>query len=133
MSRLAIDPGTLWTIIENVVESFHFFKQRCELHFSVQNIPEEKQVEHILIISCEEGLRRFNSWKFENQSDKLNPAVVWEKFLETFRVPKNFRIARFCLQKYILKDSENNDDFLARCRLQAKKCKFRDEKKRRSD
>lgn len=38
----------------------------------------------------------------------------------------NFRIARFYLRGYKQKNTENIDDFVARCRLQAKKCRFRD-------
>ena len=41
---------------------------------------------------------------------------------------KNKSIARFCLQNYSQKETENIDDFRARCRLQAQKCKFRDER-----
>ena len=38
------------------------------------------------------------------------------------------RIARLCLQNYSQKETGNIDDFLARCRLPAQKCKFRDER-----
>lgn len=56
------------------------------------------------------------------------PAVIWKKFLEQLEPQINFRIAHFCLQKSIQEDSENIDEFLARCLLQAKECKFRNEK-----
>ena len=64
-----------------------------------------------------------------NDADRRNPAVIWEKFLEQIEPQVNFRIARFCLQNFSQKETENIDDFLARCRLQAQKCKFRDERK----
>ena len=51
-----------------------------------------------------------------------------EKFLEQIEPQVNFRIARFCLQNYSEKETENIDDFLVRCRLQAQKCKFRDKR-----
>ena len=40
----------------------------------------------------------------------------------------NFRIAHFCLQNYLHKETGNIDDFLTKCRLKAQKCKFRDER-----
>ena len=87
-----------------------------------------KQVDHILLLSGREGLRRYNSWSFGNDADRRNSAVVWGKFLEQKEPQVNFRIAHFCLQNYLQKETENIDDFLARCRLQAQKCKFRDER-----
>ena len=104
----------------NLVESLKFFQQQCELFFSVKGIAENKQADHILLLSGKEGLRRYNSWSFGNDADRCNPAVIWEKFLEQTQV--NFRITRFCLQNYSQKETENIDDFLARCRLQAQKC-----------
>ena len=74
-------------------------------------------------MSGKEGLRQYNSWSFINEADRHNPSVIWEKFLEQLKP----RIARFCLQNYSQNETENIDDFLARCRLQAHKCKFRDE------
>ena len=54
--------------------------------------------------------------------------MIWEKFLEQIEPQVNFRIARFCLQNYSQEETENSDDFQARYRLQAQKCKFRDER-----
>ena len=112
----------------NLVESPKFFKQRCELFFSVKGIAGNKQVRHILLLSGKEGLRRYNSWSFGNDADRRNPSVIWEKFQEQIQPQVNFRIACFCLQNYSQKETENIDDFLARCRLQAQKCKFSDER-----
>ena len=112
----------------NLVESLKFFKQQYELFFSVKGIAENKQVDHILLLSGKEELRWYNSWSFGNNSDRRNPAVIWEKFLEQIEPQVNFWIAHFCLQNYSQKETENTDDFLARCRLQVRKCKFRDER-----
>ena len=54
------------------------------------------------------------------------PRIIWRKFEERLEPQVNFRTARFYLREYKLKNTENIDDFLARCKLQAKKCKFRD-------
>ena len=53
--------------------------------------------------------------------------MIWEKFLEQIKPQVNFWIAHFCLQNYSQKETENIDDFQARCTLQMQKCKFRDE------
>ena len=46
--------------------------------------------------------------------------------MERLEPQVNFRIARFYLREYKQKNTENIDDFVARCKLQAKKCKLRD-------
>ena len=66
----------------NLVESQEFFKQQCELFFFVKSIAENQQLDHILLLSGKEGLRRYDSWSFGNDVDRRNPAVIWEKFLE---------------------------------------------------
>ena len=109
------------------MESFEFFKQQCELYFSVRGIDEDKQVDYILLLSGKEGLRRYNSWSFANEADRRNPSVICEKFLQQLEPQINFRIARFSLQNYAQNETENIDDFLARCRRKALKCKFTDE------
>ena len=111
---------------ENLVDSFRFFKQRCKQYFFVKNIPIEEQVDHILLLAGEEGLRRYNAWTFENDSDRADPEIIWCKFEERLEPQVNFHIARFYQREYKLKNTENIDDFVARCKLQAKKCKFRD-------
>ena len=52
--------------------------------------------------------------------------VIWEKFRGQ-STTENFRICRMNLQKFMQKDGETIDDFIMHCRLQAQKCKFRDE------
>ena len=125
MNTNARGPLIYW-YSENLVDSFRFFKQRCKLYFSVKNIPAEKQVDHILLLTGEEGLIRYNAWTFENDSDRADPEIIWRKFEERLEPQVNFRIARFYLREYKQKNTEDNDEFVARCKLQAQKCKFRD-------
>ena len=125
MNTNACEPVMYWDS-ENLVDSFRFFKQRCKLYFSVKNIPTEKQADHILLLAGEEGLRRYKAWTFENDSDRADPEIIWHKFEEQLEPQVNFRIAQFYLREYKQKNTENIDDFVARCKLQARKCKFRD-------
>ena len=85
-----------------------------------------KQVDPILLLAGDEQLRRYNTWTFENDSDRADPEIIWRKFEERLEPQVNFRMARFCLREYKLKNTENIDDFVARYKLQVKKCKFRD-------
>ena len=91
------------------------------MYFSVKNIPTEKRVDHILLLAGEEGLRKYNAWTFENHSDRADPEIIWRKFEEQREPQINFHIARFYLREYKQKNTENIDDFVARCKLQAKK------------
>ena len=93
MSNHTCEPFMSWET-PNLVESLKFFKQQYELFSSVKGIAENKQVDHILLLSGKEGLRRYNS--FGNNADRRNPAVIWEKFLEQIEPQVNFRIAQFC-------------------------------------
>ena len=124
MNTNASEPVIYWDS-ENLVDSFRFFKQRCKLYFSVKNIPIEKQVVHILLLAGEEGHKRYNARTFENDSDRADPEIIWRKFEKRLEPQVNFRIAQFCQCEY-KQNTENIDDFIARCKLQAKKCKFRD-------
>ena len=125
MNTNACEPVMYWDL-ENLVDSFRFFKQRGKLYFFVKNIPAEKLVDYILLLAGEEGLRKYNAWMFENDSDRADPEIIWCKFEERLEPQVNFCIARFYLREYKQKNTENIDDFVARFKLQAKKCKFRD-------
>ena len=92
---------------KSLVESLKLFQQQWELFFSVKGIAENKQVDHILLLSGKEGLRRYNSWSFGNNADRRNPAVIWERFLEQTEPQANFRIAHFYLQNYSQNETEH--------------------------
>ena len=49
-----------------------------------------------------EGLRRFNSWKFEKEADKWNPAVVWDKLQEFFDRWASFFAVLVCETEVLL-------------------------------
>lgn len=101
------------------------YKQRCSLYFAVKKIKAEDQVNHILLNAGEEGLKIFNSWSLSAAEEK-NPEVIWEKFSTHVEPKTNFRIARFQLQK-MKQEDESIDKYVSRIKLQAFKCKFRDD------
>ena len=102
------------------------FKQQCELYFSVKDVADAKQVDHILLFSGESGIRKFNSWRLTD-AQKKDPKIVWEKFLGQVDTKENWRVARLYLQKYKQEEKETIDDYVSRLKLQALKCKFEDE------
>ena len=101
------------------------FKQRCTLYFTVKDIKAEKQVNYILLNSGDEGLKIYNSWSLSAE-EAQKPDVVWEKFTTHVEPKSNFRIARLQLQK-MKQEDESIDNYVSRIKLQAFKCKFRDE------
>ena len=109
----------------NLSESFKLFQQQCNLMFDVKDIKKEKQVSHILLLTGQEGLKRFNSWGLSAE-DAKTPDVIWQKFEEQLDPPENFRIARLVMQKYRQGETESIDDFVNKCKLQAQKCEFKD-------
>ena len=123
--KMAETPHFNWSS-PNLTESFKLFKQQCNLMFDVKDIKVEKQVSHILLMTGQEGLKRFNSWGLSDDNAK-NPAIIWKKFEEQLDPPENFRIARLVLQKYRQGESESIDEFINKCKLQAQKCDFKDE------
>lgn len=107
----------------DLVSAFKMFKQKCELYFSVRDIKAEKQVDYILLLAGEEGIQRFNAWNLSGD-DAKNPAKVWKKFEEEIEPRENFRVARLFLQRMKQQNEEPVENFLSRCKLQAKKCEF---------
>ena len=75
MATNAYKPVMCWTS-EKLVDSFKFFKQWYKLYFLVKNIPAGKQVDHILLLAGDEGLRRYHAWTFDSASDQIDPEVV---------------------------------------------------------
>ena len=53
-------------------------------------------------------------------------AVLWDCFKKFLEPKTNYRLSRFHLQKYRQSAGESVDEYMMRCKLQAKKCNFRD-------
>lgn len=108
-------------------QSIHcdMFKQQCNLYFSVKNIKKEKQVDHVLLFTGEEGIRIFNSWSLDD-NERKSPDIVWQKFQNHVTPKSNFSVSRLQMQSIIQKSDESFDAFIAKLKLQALKCKFTD-------
>ena len=102
------------------------FHQQCELYFSVKNVVETKQVDHVLLFAGATGLKLYNSWGL-SEENKKDPAVVWSKFESQLQPKTNFRVARLYLQKFVQQERETANDFMSRLKLHAYTCDFRDD------
>ena len=71
-------PKIDWTR-EDTAEAMNMFKQHCDLYFGMNDIKKDRQVQHILFWSGEEGLKKFNSCGMSDD-DAKDPVKVWKKF-----------------------------------------------------
>ena len=107
--------------------TFHNFRQYCELIFSgpLSDKDEATRVTYVLLWVGQEGLRMYNTWVITDDArKKLN--VLWDGFARMIEPKTNYRLNRFNLQRYRQTQSESVDEYMPRCKLQAKKCNFRD-------
>ena len=122
MAEHSAMPRMNWSSAD-IAGTFSLFKQKCQILFAVKEIKGENMVNYILMYIGDEGLRIYNSWTL-SENDKADPNVVWKKFESHIEPKVNFRVQRFYLQKYSQSETESIDDYMARCKLQALKCKF---------
>ena len=110
------------------------WKQKVEYYFELKTTPDQDKVKTLLLLGGNEALRKYNSWNL-SATDKHNSVKVWKKFKEYGEVDQNFRVARLFLQgmKQVANVESTNkpepvDDFIERCRVQARRCDFRDQR-----
>ena len=107
--------------------AFKSFKQYCQLVFDGPlNAKEDKvKATYILLWIGEEGRKIFNSFDL-TADEKAKPDAIFDKFATYLEPKSNFRIARYQLQGFKQADDESVDSFMARCKIQAQKCRFSD-------
>ena len=67
----------------------------------------------------------YNTWDLTDDArNKLS--VLWNGFARMIEPKTNYRLNRFNLQRYRQAEHESVDEYMTRCKLQAKKCNFRD-------
>ena len=62
-------PSFQWSGL-NVAELFKLFCQKMNLYFSVKGIPANCQLNHILLSTCDDGLKIFNAWALTDEQKK---------------------------------------------------------------
>lgn len=122
-----IDPPRMDWSSSDLPTAFTSFKQYCELIFSgpLAGKSEEEKVTYVLLWVGQEGLRVYNTWDMA-PADRKKLGVLWDCFKKFLEPKTNYRLSRFHLQKYRQSAGESVDEYMMRCKLQAKKCNFRD-------
>ncbi|KAL9976365.1 hypothetical protein ACROYT_G013660 [Oculina patagonica] len=83
----------------------------------------KEKATYVLLWIGKEGLKVFNSFEL-NDEEKAKTDTIFNKFTKYLEPKSNFRIARFQLQGFRQTKDESVDSFMARCKLQAQKCRF---------
>ena len=119
-------PRMNWQAVDLPTE-FRSFRQYCELIFRGPFAAkgQGERVTYILLWVGQEGLRMYNTWEL-TEADKQDVDVIWDKFQSLIEPKSNYRLSRFHLQKFRQTNTETVDEYMTRCRTQARKCRFRD-------
>ena len=113
----------------NLPKEFASFKQYCQLIFSgpYSGKSEKEKASFFLLWIGQQGRDIYNSWTFADDSEREQVDPLVERFEKHLQPKVNSWLSRFELQQMRQNASEPVDDFVARCRNVAAKCKFSDE------
>ena len=116
-------PSMVWS--GDLPHELMAFKQYVTLIFKgpLSKLKSEERMTYVLIWIGEEGLRIYNTWN--NETKTL--IEFWAHLSEVLEPRYNYRLARLLLEKMKQAKDELVDEYMTKCMLQAKKCKFRDE------
>ena len=89
----------------------------------MSHLKTDEKMTYVLIWIGEEGLRIYNTWN----NDSKTLTTFWNHLSEVLEPRSNYRLARMQIEKIRQSKDEPIDEFMTKCMLQAKKCKFRDE------
>ena len=108
--------------------AFRSFRQYCNLIFEgpYSTKSEREKVTFLLLWTGRHGIDLYNSWTWNSPEDKHKLDAVWKKFSDHIEPKVNAYLARFQLCQLKQHSDEAVDDFIARCRVAAAKCKFAD-------
>ena len=122
-----IEPPRMNWLAADLPTEFASFRQYCEFIFRRPSADKDEsaRVTHILLWVGQEGLDMYNTWDLcDADSKKMD--VILGRFKALIEPKANFRLSRFNLQKFRQNASESVDEFMTRCRIQGKKCRFSD-------
>ena len=116
-------PSMVWS--GDLPHELMAFKQYVTLIFKgpLSKLKSEERMTYVLIFIGEEGLRIYNTWN----NDTKTLIGFWDHLSEVLEPRSNYRLARLQLEKMKQAKDELIAEYMTKCILQAKKCKFRDE------
>ena len=126
MSSGFATPSLNWET-PDIPNAFRSFRQYCNLIFEgpYSAKSEREKVTFLLLWTGRHGIDLYNSWTWNSPEDKHKLDAVW-KFSDHIEPKVNAYLARFQLSQLKQHSDEAVDDFIARCRVAAAKCKFAD-------
>ncbi len=112
---------------KNLVEQWNYFERVCKRVFKGpwKDMPKEEQAAHLQLWVGMEGDKLIQSWKLTEEQEK-DPAVFFTKFKAHFEPKCNPRVERHQMREIKQDKEETIDDYIARLRLQANRCDFKD-------
>ena len=105
--------------------AFKSVKKYCQLIFDgpIRAKEEKGKATYILPWISDKGRNIFNSFNLSDE-EKAQTDTIFDKFATYLEPKSNVRIARYQLQGFRRADGESVDSFMARCKIQAQKCRF---------
>ena len=127
MSSGFATPSLNWET-PDIPNAFRSFRQYCNLIFEgpYSAKSEKEKVTFLLLWTGRHRIDLYNSWTWNSPEDKHKLDAVWKKFSDHIEPKVNAYLARFQLSQLKQHSDEAVDDFIARCRVAAAKCKFAD-------
>ena len=118
-------PMLIWSS-DNLSDAFRSFEQYCSLIFEgpFSAKTEKEKVTYFLLWIGHHGLDVYDSFQWDDDTDRYKLAPVWKKFQDHIQPKVNLWFARYSLQQCKQAQHESVDEFISHCRTQAAKCKF---------
>lgn len=111
---------------QNAVEEF---KMRLERWFVIKGIQDKDRHNYIIFQTGERGEKLADTWKLTAEQ-LAKSENVWQQLRQSVGTSENFRVHRLTLMGYRQNEDESIDEFHARCRSLAQKCKFQNVEER---
>ena len=114
--------------VPDLPNAFRSFRKYCNLIFEgpYSAKSEREKVTFLSLWIGRHGIDLYNSWTWNSPEDKHKLDAVWKKFSDHIEPKVSAYLARFQLGQLKQHSDEAVDDFIARCRVAAAKCKFAD-------
>ena len=120
-------PSLNWSS-PNLPEAFRSFRQYSTLIFDgpFANKTEKEKVTYLLLWIGSHGRDIYDGWTWNTPEEKFRLQIVLERFQRHIEPQVNSYLARYTFHQCRQAADESVDEFIARCRVIAAKCKFTD-------
>ena len=128
MATSGFAPPSLSWSSTNLPEAYRSFRQYTTLIFDgpFANKTEKEKVTYLLIWIGSHGRDIYEGWTWNSPDDKFKLKLVLDKFQQHIEPQVNSYLARYNFHKSRQTADESVDEFVARLRVLAAKCKFAD-------